>query len=195
MKAIVSLIAGLAITASASTVLAARIANGNAAELAAHRVEKLVLLKKVPDTYQKNFKGYEVRQITPGGVNVPSFEVIVSQEADEGEEANKVTVVLDEKGKALSHTVAAGKTATQPTKWAGKDPLTLSELAVHHIEHMMSDKKLVPFYDGMKALRLTQMQHGSHIMVVAEFLSDLTTDRLVMNLNTDGSLIDYSFEK
>lgn len=191
MKAILSLIVGLGITASGSTVLAARIANGNAAELAAHRIEKLVLLKKVPAAFQNQFLGLEVKQITPGGPNRPSFEVIASQEVDEGKVANKISVILDENGKALSHNLIAGTAPTSPTAWKGKDPLTLTELAVHHIEHMMSDAKLPPFYKGMKAIRLSQVQHGTHTMVVVEFLSDLVPEKLEMMLESDGDLISY----
>ncbi len=175
---------------------AARIASGNAAELAAHRIEKLVLLKKLPASFQKNFKGLGVTEITPGGVNTPSFEVVGSQEADQGEVANAVSVILDENGKALSSTVAAGKPASQPTTWTDKDPLTLVELAVHHIEHKMSaDSKLHPFYHGMTALQINQMKHGSHTMAVIEFLSNAGDSRLVMNLNTDGSLVDYTIQE
>ncbi len=191
-----SIVIALTSFAFVATANAARISGGNAAELGAHRIEKLVLLKKIPAAYQAQFKGLEVRQIMPGGVNQPSFEIIGSQEADAGKSANKVSVILDENGKALSNTVAAGQTAKSPTVWAGKDPLTLTELAVHHIEHMMpSDKKLSPFYAGMKGLRISQMQHGSHTMAVVEFVSELTKEKLVMNLNTDGSLIDYAVTK
>lgn len=191
MKAILSVIFGLAITTSGSTVFASRIANGNAAELGAHRIEKLVLLKKVPTAFQNQLLGLEVKRINPGGPNKPSFEVVASQEVDQGKVANKISVILDENGKTLSHSLIAGTAPTSPTAWKGKDPLTLTELAVHHIEHMMSDVKLPPFYDGMKAIRLSQVQHGTQTMVVVEVLSDLVPGKLEMMLQSNGDLVSY----
>lgn len=182
------------IVASISSAAQARISNGTAAELGTHRVEKLVLLKKVPTTFREQFLGIEVRSINPGGGGKPSFEVIASQDVDAGKAANKVIMTMDENGKVLSDTVVTGTAPTAPLKWPGKDPVSLTELGFHHVEHVLSDKKVAPFYNSFKAMRLSQMQHGSDTMVVLEMLSEATKDRLLVNLKSDGSLIGYSIE-
>jgi hypothetical protein len=185
----------LAALALASTANAARISTGNAGELGAHRIEKLVLLKKIPNSFTSQFKGLEVKSITPGGVGLPSFEIVGSIEADAGKVATKVSVILDENGKAVSEAVSSGSAATKPTVWSGNDPLTLTELSVHHLEHLMTtDAKVAPFYNGMKAMRISAMGAGPGMMAMVEVVSNLTAQTLTLSLKTDGSLINYQIK-
>jgi hypothetical protein len=190
-RALVSIFVSLGMSASAN---AARISTGNAAELTAHRIEKLVFLKKVDLTFQTQFRGLEVRSITPGGVGVASFEVIGSQAADQGLEAAKISVILDETGKALSNE-QAGTAAKSLPVWKGKDPLTLTELSIHLIEHLMpKDKAVVPFYSDMKAIRISQMEMGTSTMTTVEVVSNVTTKKLSLDIGLDGTLGSYQIK-
>ncbi|RYZ91044.1 MAG: hypothetical protein EOP06_07230 [Proteobacteria bacterium] len=174
-----------------SPALAAAVENGSAAELAAHRLERLVLQKKVPLGLQTQFLGLELNTVAPGGPNAPTFEVVASQDVDAGKPANKVILTLDETGKMLSFKSVAGSTPSVPLKWSNKDPLTLAELSLHHLEHLKGDKTVLPFFTGFKALRLSQMQHGSMVMPVVEMLSSATANKLILNLDSEGELVSF----
>lgn len=174
-----------------SPALAARVENGSAAELAAHRLERLVLQKKLPVEFQTQFLGLEVNTVAPGGPNAPTFEVVASQDVDAGKPANKVILNLDETGRMLSYNSLAGSTPSAPLKWTGKDPLTLAELSLHHLEHLKGDKTVLPFYSDLKALRLSQMQHGSMVMPVVEMVSSATANKLILNMDSEGKLVSF----
>ena len=193
-KLIGSTIVLLALSLSA-TAQAAAVPNLTAGELSAHKVEKLITLKKLDASFQRNFRGLEVVNLRGGGAGKPTFKVVLSQEADAGKAANKVELTLDEKGKALGlPVVVAGVAASRPTVWSGKDPLTLTELALHHVEHLgghahhggAGDRSIAQFIDTLKAIRITQVGANAQFEMVANGVKG----RLVMNLDGQGKLIN-----
>lgn len=184
------------LTLSLSSVAkAAAVPNLTAGELSAHKVEKLITLKKLDASFQKNFKGLEVVNLQGGGKGKPTFKVILSQEVDAGKAANKVELTLDEAGKALGlPVVVSGVAAARPTVWAGKDPLTLTELALHHVEHLgghahhggAGDKAIAQFIEPLRAIRIIQSGQVAQF----EMLANGVKGRLIMNLDGQGKLIN-----
>ena len=168
----------------------AQASNLTAAEIAAHRVGKLILLKKVDSAFQSKFKGLEVENLENGGAGKPTFKITVSQQADAGASANKVEITSDSAGKALAHVVIAGTNPANPTVFVGKDPLTLTELALHHVEHLASgDKKIAQFIQPLKALRISQASEGGQTVVSVEIVANNIQEKLTMKLKSDGALI------
>lgn len=166
-------------------------ANLTAAEIAAHRVEKLVLLKKIDSAFQSKFKGLEVENLANGGVGKPTFKITLSQEGDAGAAANKVEITSDSTGKALAHVVVAGVNSSAQTAYSGKDPLTLTEIALHHVEHLAGgDQKIAQFIKPFKALRIAQVSEGGQSIVRIEIVANSIQEKLTMNLKADGTLIN-----
>ncbi len=169
----------------------AQASNLTAAEIAAHRVEKLILLKKVESAFQNKFKGLGVENLSNGGPGKPTFKVTLSQEADAGASANKVEITSDSTGKALAHTVVAGTNPSSATVWAGKDPLTLTELALHHVEHLgPSNQKIGQFIISLKALRISQISENGQSVAKIEIVANGIKEQLTMKLKSDGTLIN-----
>ena len=185
-KLMASSAAIIALTLSAAA--QAAVPNLTAGELSAHKVEKLITLKKLDSAFQTKFRGLEVVNLQGGGTAKPTFKVIISQQADAGKVANKVELTLDDSGRALGlPAVVTGVAAAKATAWSGKDPLTLSELALHHIEHLAGagDKKIAQFIQPLRALRISQVGQNAEF----EILANGIRARLIMHLDGQGKLL------
>ncbi len=177
-------IIAVALSASAQ----AAVPNLTAAELSSHKVGKLIVLKKIDSAFQAKLRGIEVVNLQGGGAGKPTFKVIISQEVDSGKVANKVELTLDDKGKALGiPSVVNGVAASKATVWSEKDPMALTELALHHVEHLAGtgDKKIAQFIQPLKAVRITQVGQNAELEILANGIKG----RLVMLLDGQGKLI------
>lgn len=180
----------VSIVAGANVAVAAPAANLTAAELAVHRVDKLILLKKVDSAFKTKLRSVEVVNLQNGGAGKPTFQIVISQEGDAGAMAPMLTIVSDESGKPLSNSVMAGKAATRPTVWTAKDPGTLIEIASHHVEHLAgSDKKIAQFIKPLKAIRIMQGTLSGKLVARVEFIANGVKEKLTMFLALDGTLI------
>ncbi len=183
---------GTAASAFSFSAAAAPVANSTAAELAAHRIEKLVTLKKIEESFVSKFRGLTVENLQGGGVSKPTFKVIASQEVDQGKNANQVEIILDEKGKALSHKVIEGEAAAKPIVWPDKDPVTLTELALHYVADNSAKPEIVKFSKALKALRVIPANVDGKDVALVEALSSDTTKKLVIVLALNGKVASSS---
>lgn len=186
LKHISYLVSGVVVFAS-HIAFAAPITNADAAELALHRVERLIALSKIEDTYQKHFQSLTLELLANGGVAIPTFKVVVSQQVDLGKDANKVEIILDEKGKALSYNAAEGEPAASPHNWPDKDPVTLAEIAIHYIEVHSQEAAIAKFNTGLLTVRIEPgTMHGTQVATVQATSSE-TSDKLNVYIGLDGS--------
>ncbi len=169
----------------------AEVPNLTAAEISAHKIDKLVQLKQVDAAFVKNLKGIEVSKLENGGPAKPTFKVIAHQESDDGKEANKLELTLDSKGKALGKAqIIAGTSATKPTVWGSKDPITLIEEGLHHVEHVAHhDKKVGQYIVPFKAVRISQVTLDNKSVAKLEIVGDGIQEKLNMYLSLTGELL------
>ncbi len=169
---------------------AAPLALAKAAELGVHRVERLVTLKKIDETFVSKFQSIEIEALSPAKPTDPAFKVTVAQYTGPDGKQSRVEILMDAAGKALSNTVKAGTESTTAPRWPEKDPVTLTEAAMHVVLEGTSNPKLKPFFTGFKSLVLNQ-DRDSTGQTIARFKmkSKEVPNTLEVVLKTDGTVI------
>jgi hypothetical protein len=180
----ISLASSLAFGATATS------PNAKAAELSCHRIDRLVTLKKIDAKFLNRFRGMEVKTMA-GGAGQPSFEVIASEEADQGKSANQVKISLDQDSKPLAFTVVAGDDATNPTVWPDKDPVTLAEDSLHFLEQNVAKPDIAKFNSGLTGLRISPADVGGKSVAKIEIVSSDTKGTLKVYISTAGDFVSY----
>lgn len=128
-----------------------------AAELALHRVERLVILRKIEEPFQSKFKNLRLEPIAHQNEDEPSFKATVFQYPGVDGTQKSLEIIMNAEGKALSHAVKAGADASGAPSWPDKDPVTLSENALHYvIENAINKPELVPFNERLSGFAITE---------------------------------------
>lgn len=153
-----------------------------AAELALHRVGKLVDLKKIDASFVSHFHAVQLTTLPMGHESGAAYQAFIYQAPNAGQHA-KVELLLDMAGKALSHKVV-GTASAGSTQWPGKDPLTIAENAFHWVLDNGSNATVKPFFSNLSEMNLTAT--GSH--AIATFKSTQTAQVLVVHLTLDGAV-------
>ena len=173
---------------------AASISLAKAAELGVHRVERLVTLKKIEEPFVGKFQSVEIEALSASKPTDPAFKVTVAQYAGPDGKQSRVEILLDGAGKALSHTVIAGTEATSAPRWPEKDPVTITEAAMHVVLEGKNDAKLKPYFDGFKSLELSQDRDASGQTIArAKMKAKNVAKVLEVTLKTDGTVISSQF--
>lgn len=169
---------------------AANIALAKAAELAVHRVERLVTLKKIEEPFVGKFQSIEIESLKQAKPTDPAFKATASQVPGPDGKQSKVEILLDGAGKALSHTVKAGTEATTAPRWPEKDAVTLAENAMHVVLDGKNDPKFKPYYDGFKSFELDQDRDGAGLTIARTRMKSKDTNKILeVVLKTDGTVI------
>lgn len=184
------LVTTLSVGMLAGTAQAAKLSLAKAAELGVHRVERLVTLKKIDETFLHKFQSAEIVSLTQNAPTDPAFKVTAAQVPGPDGTQSVVEIFLDEKGKALSNTVKMGTEATTAPRWPEKDPVTLTENALHVVLDGINDPKLKPYYTGFKSLVLTQDRDATGLTIARFRLQSKDVDKVLeILLKTDGTVI------
>ena len=169
---------------------AASISLAKAAELGVHRVERLVTLKKIDASFVDKFQSIEIEALSAPKPTDPAFKVTAGQVPGPDGKQNRVEMLLDGAGKALSHTVKEGTEATAAPRWPEKDAVTLTEAAMHVVLEGKNDAKLKPYFDGFQSLELTQDRDSTGQTIArAKMKAKGVAKVLEVILKTDGTVI------
>lgn len=165
------------------------------AELALHRIEKLVQLNRIEAAYISNFQNISVEALTQVNPNDPAFKSVVSQtEANEQDAPPRVNLLHKSDGKVLSHTVAAGVPGAALT-WPNKDPLTISEAALHYIEeHSQHQAPLLVFDVGFKDLTVGQDTRNGVLVAIVNVTSNNSNQYAEFVVGMDGVVQSWSLK-
>ena len=161
-----------------------------AAELACHRIERLVTLKKIDEAYLTKFQTLEVVQLQPVQATDPFFKATVSQYPGSNSSRNQVELFMDNQGKTLSQNIKSGDAAINSPTWPDKDAVTLTENSLHYVlEGWQGSNPLVePFYSSMTQLVLSQVtDEKGQLVARSEIRSSKTSDLLEVYINVDGT--------
>lgn len=174
----------------------AHITNVTAAELAMHRVEKLVQLKKIEADFETKVKGFILTNYNPGNTTDPYFKAALYQYPAQDGTSKAVEIYLDHMGKALSFNVVAGGAASGYPTWTGKDPVTLIETALHFIENNAdSMKELAPYRDELRSFYIVPAKDANNKDVALIGVAiDSSTKVLKILVNLDGKFNSYVIE-
>lgn len=183
---IVSLIVGIQTNAAQ----AAKVSLAKAAELGAHRVERLVTLRKVDETFLNKFQSIEVVALTQAVPSDPAFKVTVGQVPGPDGKQSTLEVLMDGAGKALSNSVNMGTEAMTAPRWPEKDPVALTENALHVVLEGIDDPKIKPYYTGFKSLTVSQDRDGTGLTIARFRLQSKEVVKVLeILLKTDGTVI------
>ncbi len=181
----------IALTISLTALLSANaigaVTLGKAAELACHRLEKLVSLGKADESFITKFSSLQVSKLQPAKPADPSFKVSIIQHAGADGSSKQIDIMLDANGKGIAQAVKNGPDALNAPEWSDKDALTLVEYALHYIADS-DEAELKPFLTGLTSLKLVQVKNerGSAARVLMN--SKDSAKKLEVNLNENGSV-------
>ena len=145
---------------------------GGAAELALHRMEKLVAQGKIDPSFESKFDRLNITALSHATADDPAFRTHLSQVPGADGSVKSLDIDQNEEGRALRHTVYSGTESTSPPVWPDNSPLTLSEFAMHCVEGednpaCIGNPTLVPFNTGFTSLAISQeLQDGVPIAVI-----------------------------
>jgi hypothetical protein len=192
----IQLIIGIATLFSGSAALAETLSPAKAAELTCHRIERLVTLRKIPDTFLNRLYSVELQALPNAKPGSPYFRSLSSQVPDSTGHAQQLELLLDAAGKAMmipgktvDFNLIAGPESVDAPVWPDKDPVTLTENALHYVlDNAVKEPTLLPFYNGFAAILLTQVKNeAGQPLARAEIHAAGTRSVLEVIVKADGT--------
>lgn len=170
------------------------IVKAKAAELTAHRVDRLVSLSKIDGSFLTKTAQMEVSVVQN---QAPAYyKVRVSQTQPAVGEALQMDVVYDGNGKPLSYNVLPGGNPGPDEGWTGVDAVTLMENGLHYVlENGEKDIKVKPFYTALTTITLAKGQLDGKTIARAQMKSSESPLTLNVYVNLDGTFISAEFVK
>jgi hypothetical protein len=190
MKSFVLSLVAASLTLMAHDARAEVITAIKAAELACHRIDRLVVLKKIDKNYLSKFQKLELVELPANDASGGKFAATSFQTAPHHGAALSISILLDQNGKVLKHQVNEAGNAGPDVAWSGKDPVSLAEAGLHHVldEHLKNDQ-LRPFAVDFHSLTLTQKSLNGKVGAELRITARTTTAKLILNLDLNGKLL------
>lgn len=184
MKLFLVSIVGAALTSSPSW--AATVSTSKVAELTAHRIDRLVSLGKIDNGFLTSLESLEVTAVNQPPV---AYKVRVSQTQPANAPPIQLDLSFDKDGKPLAYQPVAGGVAGPDPQWTGIDAVGLSENALHYVLENATDPKLKKFSDGLSTFTLVKGDLNGATVARGRVQSSLTTEKLEIYLQLDGTFI------
>jgi hypothetical protein len=160
-----SLLALSMILSAAQAQAAGPVAQGRIAELSLHRMENLVILKKIQPSHVNNMRSLALTALPHSTDEEATYQVVAAQYPAADGSQSSVTIPMRADGKALKQTETfVGESASAP-KWPTLDAVTLAENALHCIQGEIVDNarpqlcaspELAAYNSGFSSLVLSQ---------------------------------------
>jgi hypothetical protein len=186
MKNIFLTIAVTILTLTAQAQTPGPISLAQAAELSAHRIDRLVLLGKIDAQFVNRLTMIEVSKV----VNTPptAYRSVVSQTAPATGLPLQVEITFDANGNALTYkTLPTGSSGTDP-KWTGKNAGTLTENSLHYVLDNKAAPTIKPYFDNLKSTQLQAATLAGVDVAVVVMTSTAQAQKLNVFLNLDGTV-------
>jgi hypothetical protein len=171
------------------------ITHSYAAELSLHRIERLVILRRLDATFQKNFARLTIDALVPQAPADPAFNIRSHQIAGLDGTARSVDLSFDQTGRALAHVVNAGADSASPPAWPIKDPVTIAENSLHWLEDEgQVVAELKPYYEKLTELEIRpelDPQGALTGAIVSILIAAPGSARLEVKLALDGTYLAY----
>lgn len=168
--------------------------NAKIAEIAAHRVGRLVDTRKIEESYVKNISSIVVTNLPHSTKPTdPAFSVLVGQPSDEEGKSKEVVMSFDSAGKFISNKVLS-TVGSRTVSWPGLDPLELIEISLHFVTEATNTRvDITPFNKNLKKLSLKQKvaQDGT-VQAIIVLTANNLDKQLEIIMSTGGDLIDYA---
>lgn len=171
------------------------VGNAKAAELAFHRLERLVTLKKIEEPFQSQLRSLKLENIPHQEEEQPSYKATIYQYPGADGTQKALEVILDEEGKTLKYSVLPGSTAVGAPQWPDKDITTLCEYALHYVlENGSSKAELMPFHHSLSSISVNEGTNSAGKKVaLIEIQATEKEPILKISMNLDGSVDSVQF--
>ena len=166
------------------------IAISKATELAVHRIERLVTLKKIDATFQTALIGLRAESSSENGATYKVYGY-VSPGADG--KSLTLTLWMDNQGKTLSYNVTQAQAPANPFVWPVKDSVTLMEEGLHFVlEGWVKNPEVKAFYLGLKSISMMPVKDAQgNLLAQFKVTSDDDARTLTINLKADGTFVSF----
>lgn len=168
--------------------------NAKIAEIAAHRIGRLVDTRKIDESFVKNIASIEITNLLHTTKPTdPSFNVLVSQPSDEEGKSKEVLMSFDSTGKFISNKIVSNQ-GSRTITWPGLDTLELIEISLHFVtEATNTTVDITPFNKNLKKLTLKQKVSEDGSIIALIVLSTSNSDKqLEISMSTGGDLLNYA---
>ncbi|MFV8257902.1 hypothetical protein ACNQKP_08850 [Bdellovibrio bacteriovorus] len=166
------------------------VSNAKVAELAAHRIDRLVTLGKIDASFMGRLDKMEVVVVNSAPVY---YMVVVSQTPPTQGAPLQLEISFDDDGKPLSYKAIPGGVAGPDYGWSVKDAVSLSENALHYVLENTNDARVALFDKGLKSFEIKKGTWNGQEVVVGKMTSDLSAENLLVYLTLDGSFVAAEF--
>ncbi len=157
------------------------------AELSAHRVDRLVALKKIEVEFLKNLEKIEVSKVENSAP--VAFKAVVSQTQPAKGTPLQLEILFDHDGKPLSFKALAGGVAGSDPKWTGKDAGSLAENALHYVLENEALPMVAPYFKNLTSFTLTKGVLNGQAVAAGIITSSAQPQKLHVYLKLDGTFI------
>lgn len=189
----VALVGLLSITALNINAIAAEPINAiKAAELACHRIERLVLQKKIDKSYLVKFQKMTVVPVSndPSGAAYAATAYQNAPTVADGLPLS-LTILLDASGMVLKYVINEGGTNGADVAWSEKDPVALTEAGLHYlIDHQNSEEELKLFASNFQSLTIEQVSANGSTVAELKVSNDINSSKLVLTLDLSGKVLN-----
>ena len=166
------------------------------AELSLHRVERLVVLKKIDLAFQSMLKNLFIEVVPQENPGEAFFNVTVKQFPAADGNTRNLLLSLNEEGKTLKHVVEGTSNGEGAPIWSDKDPVTLGENALHFVleESEKGNPDVIPFNTALTSFDISQiaLEDGA-LKASVKMTSSEVTKVLEVILNLDGTYHSHKF--
>lgn len=127
------------------------------AELALHRMEKLIAFGKVDPSFGLNLKSLSLAALPKTNPTDPGFYALLEQYPAEDGTKNQLELWFSDKVRPpkWEHRVTPGGAAQGAPTWPDKDAVTLMENAFHYLlDHWEENSELAPYNERLEKVSL-----------------------------------------
>lgn len=162
---------------------------GKGAEFAVHRIDRLVALKRIDPVFTSNLKSISGERINE---DTAKFRFVGMTETDGNHKISFITILMDAKGKVLSHTVTDPIVPVNLGEWPTKNAASLIEDALHFVvDGWERYPEVKPFYLGFMSITLESVTEKGELLAHLKVTSDDDKRTLHIYLKTDGTYVSH----
>ena len=176
---------------TSATGASAAVNRAKIAELAGHRIGRLVDTGVVEDNYVARFQKLEITALTQNSPTDPAFKVVASQVPPTQGDAHSVVILMTDAGRTLSSNEVRGQDSANAPTWQGTDPLSLTEAALHVVDDS-TDASVRPFKTGASTITISQTRNASGATIAQVRLASINSAQVLeMDVSFESEVLGF----
>jgi len=183
------LIAQVSLAMSSSAAFAA-VTRAKAAELAGHRIGRMVDTNVIEENYVTRLHKLEISTLTGSGPTEPAFRLVASQAPPAAGNAHSVELLLNDAGRALADNETRGQDSANAPDWQSTDPLSLIETALHWVTDSR-ETAIQPFKTGTASVAIEQVNVGGNIIGRVTITSVSSSKNLEIDIALEREVLGF----